>query len=923
MKKVFWVRSKVFFNQAILRWSIREICFALTKESVAKWFCLKNIFADFKKIFAGLSSVKQFIESVFVNSMVGKSFDESKIGLGSVKNFSIFFVLIFSSHSFGQSSNVTRVNNGESISATTLIDHLKDEGQIGIFDTPAVSVFEESCSNMIFSSLDNASRTFCEAVVSSEVCQSVEKKDLMNCAQYEESKDLSVVELLKGCGYGVLNTTKQIVSFIWSMIKIIANPEQTFQEASEYFESVKLYIATEYDKAYDRASPPFRKTKATSAVAGQSMNIFFNAIQNYLSTEYKEFGCLNAQARTEKICTAISDVIVSSVGGGIFLKLRKIRKNRKEKMYIIERALRLEDNGKVLKEDLYVQFHGSIGKIVDVQKGKVLFRHRSGDMSSIRKKDLDYLEIANEDSKNFFQKRFLEMTKDPEMNEMRKALNTNKIPEGKAGYVSYRDSSGTDLIGKIEDVKSDKVLIVTSEGKQLDFSDKGELSRISVSESSKEFFDSFDTFQQNALNGTLKKGEHRFVSYIDDNGKTVFGKLQQGNGWASIETPNGDFISFTPRWLDSKSKRASSLRIPRRDPLYPSSSSKELFDSIDSFRSKVVAGQLSRVDNRYVSYRDPQGKKVSGRITNQKDNDGRFLIESIEGDRISLTDQPSLINTIYPSSSSKELFNSLDSFRSNIVAGHFIKYSDGNYVSFRNPQGNKVLGRVAKEDDRISIETMDGDYIPLTDRAIDTIYPNRASKEYFKNRFRIDDMTGNFETRQMRISLNNNEIPQLSSRHVSYRDPQGNKVIGEIIGVNEDAVLLKAPNGTRIELEGHKRRNLTPSASTRDYFDELDSFREQISKGTHVDEIMDEVIKSDLYKRTNGYISYMNSEGNVVFGRLVKRYKRKSWNYRLSIQTEDGKYINLKKDTKAVEAERLQITPSESAREYFREFVEK
>ena len=68
--KVFVASAKkfigcdVFFDQDILRWSIREICSPHPKKSVTKWLRMKNIFTDSKQIFTDLTSIKKFFRSV-------------------------------------------------------------------------------------------------------------------------------------------------------------------------------------------------------------------------------------------------------------------------------------------------------------------------------------------------------------------------------------------------------------------------------------------------------------------------------------------------------------------------------------------------------------------------------------------------------------------------------------------------------------------------------------------------------------------------------------------------------------------------------------------------------------------------------------------------------------------------------------------
>ena len=135
----------------------------------------------------------------------------------------------------------------------------------------------------------------------------------MNCNQYENSTDFHGGRFLLGCLKGiVIDAPIALMKFVWETLKWVwdtgTHPVETYQEASEYIESAKLYLATEYDKAYDRSSRPFRRTKAVSAVSGAVSNMFIKSIQDYLSAEYKEFGCLSFQARTNRVCKIIAEI---------------------------------------------------------------------------------------------------------------------------------------------------------------------------------------------------------------------------------------------------------------------------------------------------------------------------------------------------------------------------------------------------------------------------------------------------------------------------------------------------------------------------------------------------------------------------------------------------------------------------------------
>lgn len=88
------------------------------------------------------------------------------------------------------------------------------------------------------------------------------------------------------------------VSIFNSTCATVAPPVEV-QEGSEYIVSVRLYLVNEYDQAYEEASSPFRSLKAAQALAGSVFDMLLSSIQDFLYTQYQEFGCMNFEARVQ------------------------------------------------------------------------------------------------------------------------------------------------------------------------------------------------------------------------------------------------------------------------------------------------------------------------------------------------------------------------------------------------------------------------------------------------------------------------------------------------------------------------------------------------------------------------------------------------------------------------------------------------
>ena len=228
------------------------------------------------------------------------------LGRSMVFRISIFLLFsFFVNTAFAEST----IGSGE------LIERLKETGELGMFDAPTIGVFEASCSeNVTLSSISTGMKTFCETVTSSEICKNVEKKDLLKCDRPDESKEFDTFDFLSGCATGLFDGVKAILKFMWDVLKWVwdkgTHPKESYQEASEVTESLKLYLSAEFDKAYDKASPPFRKTKAAGAITGKVTDMLFTAIQDFMYKEYQEFGCLNFKARTYAMCKVAAELLV-------------------------------------------------------------------------------------------------------------------------------------------------------------------------------------------------------------------------------------------------------------------------------------------------------------------------------------------------------------------------------------------------------------------------------------------------------------------------------------------------------------------------------------------------------------------------------------------------------------------------------------
>ena len=409
------------------------------------------------------------------------------------------------------------------ISGEEFISHLKEKGELGIFDEPTVDLFKSVCPS-VQSPLGKELQTLCEVVTSSDTCKGVEPCDLLDCNNMSDSTDFDVIDFFSGCTVGLFDSAVELLSFIWDALKWVWNSvthsSDTYQEASEYVESVKLYLTNEYDKAYEQASSPFRDIKAAKAVAGAIANMLFKNIQDYLYKEYQEFGCLNFRARMKTICKVAGEFIIPPVAALSLLKhgskaavqsgkLSDLIKGEKSQFALNKRKNLGESS---LKRTLTQQEVEALEKAHLVGKGEVGKNGQPAGvgnytLAQLRKK-AEVLKRAGfseqeirklmEDrvvgiSSNGFARLFrrnrnhLDETGNPSYDRFREQFNKGQIEDA---YISYRDPASRErLPGRIVYIDRNKgeVVIETPRGERYTI-DGEDLKGIRVSETSRDGF---------------------------------------------------------------------------------------------------------------------------------------------------------------------------------------------------------------------------------------------------------------------------------------------------------------------------------------------------------------------------------------------------------------------------------------------------
>ena len=194
---------------------------------------------------------------------------------------------------------------------------------------PTIYAFNHICPNagqtgpMSTLALAHQIGPVCEAVLASPLCQAVEEEDRLECSGIEGSSQVNAWSLIKGCGAGGLSWAKDMLDLSWDVMKWVwgqATDRRRRAETREYIDMAMNYLHTEYERALEEAPrwmPSFaKKAHAMAAVADSIGTLILSRLSNLISRESLEFGCLNFQAKSEKLCYALGHIFSVGLTGG-------------------------------------------------------------------------------------------------------------------------------------------------------------------------------------------------------------------------------------------------------------------------------------------------------------------------------------------------------------------------------------------------------------------------------------------------------------------------------------------------------------------------------------------------------------------------------------------------------------------------------
>ena len=188
----------------------------------------------------------------------------------------------------------------------------------------------------------------CEMLLQSPLCKDVPEDKKKDCSMSDSGIVKTPYNTIWGClKYSVGEALKamwDLMKWVWKNISNANAREETGDMAGRAMESVKLYLHSEYEKAYEEASFP-KSAKATMAVGASLAKLLYDSIADTLSEDVAEWSCLNTQGKSGKVCSWL--LALAPVGGGAIplskvlnkLVTGKWNKMQKRRRVLAEEAL--------------------------------------------------------------------------------------------------------------------------------------------------------------------------------------------------------------------------------------------------------------------------------------------------------------------------------------------------------------------------------------------------------------------------------------------------------------------------------------------------------------------------------------------------------------------------------------------------------
>ena len=206
----------------------------------------------------------------------------------------------------------------EDIETERIVKALKNNSKVSWTLRPTIDVWNDYCPlKLSYQNIDWFLGDVCEFVLKSPACIDIPEEKKLDCNHIENTPQVNAWDFLAGCGKGSFKSMLGIISFTWGIIEWVWDSLANDQANSEivekskiYGDALKLYLNTEYEKAYQQSIPPLKKIKAIKSMSESIGMLLINKISHILHKNYQEWGCVNFETKSELICEFIGQFVI-------------------------------------------------------------------------------------------------------------------------------------------------------------------------------------------------------------------------------------------------------------------------------------------------------------------------------------------------------------------------------------------------------------------------------------------------------------------------------------------------------------------------------------------------------------------------------------------------------------------------------------
>jgi hypothetical protein len=159
----------------------------------------------------------------------------------------------------------------------------------------------------------------CNVLMEQPLCKDISNADKVDCSDPGQNEtDYLTPWMLWNCIGAVVSIIKDLFNFIVDSVKWLANMtasdfrSEQFSEANEFNDSIKNYLAVEFEKQKELG---YSNSRAGFNLAGVVVSKIKDSIADLIGANYTKLGCYKPQIRRQKMCKMAVELLAPPAMG--------------------------------------------------------------------------------------------------------------------------------------------------------------------------------------------------------------------------------------------------------------------------------------------------------------------------------------------------------------------------------------------------------------------------------------------------------------------------------------------------------------------------------------------------------------------------------------------------------------------------------